>query len=426
MTNSPLQLPPPPASPGASTQNYSHSQFGDMNANFMTIPQDGSETTGTADYVLGSWFGKTVTYINEIRYFNTFRADRVSSKDRTVRTPTRTGEFRIARDGNTCWREEKISTRVQFYAAYNEIQRYELWRINLTQENYYNFVTGLGGVAVDAAIDLPAAGAAVAGERAATAAAAEGVALSAGGARLAFASRALGVVGATYLMFQVFTGAWVAWSGGSRNAAGDMLNDGWEFIRAFEADPVDEEPEESWEMVGQPYPCSATEMSLPETVSLPTRVIRWVADRTRSTRARIATGVTTAIVVIGGFLGLNSGGDNAQPPPVTPSAAASVAATTAPTAAATTGQQSSRIPAEAEATAGPGQVLVFNLENVDFVAAGLTTIPAHPPNCSYAHVHGGEITSLLPGGNGSYITRTEHLEECGYGPPNFFLIDDPR
>ena len=243
MTNSsPLQLPPPPASPGASTQRYSHSQFGARNANFMTIPQDGSQSTGTADYFLGSWLGKTVTYINEIRYFNTFRADRVPTRDRTTRTATRSGVFRVRRDGNTCWREEKIVTTIQFEAAYNEIQRYELWRINLMQESYYEFVTGLGGVAVDAAIDLPAAGAAVASERAAAAAATEGVALSAGGARLAFASRALGVAGATYLMFQVFTGAWVAWSGGTRNAAGDMRNDGWEFIRLFYADPVDEEP----------------------------------------------------------------------------------------------------------------------------------------------------------------------------------------
>lgn len=433
MASSPLTLPPPPASPGASSQQYSHPQFGSANANFMTIPVDGSQSTGVADGPLGSWFGKTVSYIMEVRYFNTFRADRVPTRDRTVRTPTRSGIFRTMRDGNICWREEKVTTRVQFYAAYNEVQRYELWRINLTQEAYYEFVTGLGGVAVDAAIDLPAAGAAVAGERAAAAAAAEGVAISAHGARLAVASRALGAVGATYLMFQVFTGAYVAISGGTRNAAGDLQSEGWEFVRSFEADPVEEEPEETWELVGSARPCTPAELE--ETTTLLDRAGTWIGDKLNSTKKKLIAGATATVLVIGGFLGLNGDGDGAATPTATVAATATSSAVnsntgdpgaaTATAPASTQQANAAGVPAAFDTVPGAGQVLVFRLDNVDFVPAGLTTIPAHLPQCSYEHVHGGEITSLLPV-NGAFVKKKEHLGECGFGPPNFFLIADPR
>jgi hypothetical protein len=100
------------------------------------------------------------------------------------------------------------------------------------------------------------------------------------------------------------------------------------FIRLFYADPVDEEPVESWEMVGKPYPCSAAEMTVvPERLSLLRRGVRWLADKTRSTRTRIAAGLTTVVVVIGGFLGLN-GGDETPPPSPTPTVATATATAT--------------------------------------------------------------------------------------------------
>ncbi len=429
---SPLNLPPPPANPGSDTQQYSHGQFGPVNGQFMTLPQDGSESTGEVDDWHGfnplGWFDKQVTYINEVRYFNTFRAERVPSLDRVTKTPRRTGTFRDMRDGDICWREEQVIIDVKFEAAYVEVQRYELWRINLTQESYYEFVTGLGGVLVDASIDIPAATAGIAAERAATAAAAEGVAVSAGAARLAVASRALGAVGLTYLMFQVFTGAWVAYSGGTRNAAGDKLSEGWEFIRHFYGDPIDEEPEEIWETVVAPHPCTEAERTLIGDARA------WLGDQLGTLRGKVVAGVATAILVIGGILGVTGGDEPEAATPTATAAAASVTATATEVGAATPVDVGTPTPpanafgtpATYDATPAAGQVLVFRLEDVDFLPDGLVTMAAHPPNCDYEHVHGPEITSLLPGPDGEYVTRTEHMGNCGYGPPNFFLIDDPR
>lgn len=47
---SPLSnLPPPPSSPGAGTQTYGYGQYGPNAEQFMTIPQDGSTSTGAVD-----------------------------------------------------------------------------------------------------------------------------------------------------------------------------------------------------------------------------------------------------------------------------------------------------------------------------------------------------------------------------------------
>ena len=83
------------------------------------------------------------------------------------------------------------------------------------------------------------------------------------------------------------------------------------------------------------------------------------------------------------------------------------------------------IPATFETVAGSGQVLIFRLDGVDFVAAGLETVAIHLPFCTYEHVHGGKIRSLVPV-NGVFVERTEHLGDCGFGPPNFFVVPDPR
>ncbi|MBT5774886.1 MAG: hypothetical protein HOH95_10985, partial [Dehalococcoidia bacterium] len=71
----------------------------------------------------------------------------------------------------------------------------------------------------------------------------------------------------------------------------------------------------------------------------------------------------------------------------------------------------------------PNKVLVFYLGGVFYDATGLVSIEAHLPFCSYLHVHGGPIAPVLPTGGSS---ASEHLGECGFGPPNFYLIDRPN
>ena len=74
----------------------------------------------------------------------------------------------------------------------------------------------------------------------------------------------------------------------------------------------------------------------------------------------------------------------------------------------------------------PGKILVFVVDFVAFEVDGLFVIGAHPPHCGYLHVHGPQITSVLPGPEGKPIVRSEHLGECGYGRPTFFFITDPN
>lgn len=72
------------------------------------------------------------------------------------------------------------------------------------------------------------------------------------------------------------------------------------------------------------------------------------------------------------------------------------------------------------------EVMVFVLDGVPFGIDGLQVIEAHEPFCSYQHVHGGPVRSIVPGPDGKHVERTEHLGECGYGEPNFMVIADPR
>ena len=82
------------------------------------------------------------------------------------------------------------------------------------------------------------------------------------------------------------------------------------------------------------------------------------------------------------------------------------------------------MPATPDSAVPEGSVLVFLLDGVFYLPTGLHV--EGPDECSYNHVHGPTITSLTPGSNGEFITRSEHLGACGYGPPNFFIIVDPR
>jgi hypothetical protein len=104
--------------------------------------------------------------------------------------------------------------------------------------------------------------------------------------------------------------------------------------------------------------------------------------------------------------------------PPTPSATPTETATAVPTATPTPASLGQSVPA--------GSVLVFILGGVMFEVDGLSVVGAHPPYCEYEHVHGPAIRSLLPLPDGTFITRTEHLGECGYGPPSFFIVADPR
>ena len=439
-------MPAPPAAPGAADQTYGYPNLGPTGGQFMTIPQDGSTSTGEVDEYLVeigesgipnplAWFDKQVTYINEVRFFNTFRSERRPQYDKRTETKRRTGEFKTRRENGMCWREEQVLVDVHVEMAYSEYQRYEIWTINQSQEAYYEFVTGFGGTTVDASIDLPAAaagarataaaGAAAAGARAAQAtgaAAAEGVTLSAGAARLALASKALGVVGTTYLMFQVFTGAWVAFSGGTKNAAGDLTAEGWDYIRTYHADSYDEPTVTTWEAVEEPHPCSDAEND--QTGYVPSGFSEWVRAGVRSGRVKVLTLITCGGVILGVAAATQGGGGDPDTTPTPTPAVAAATVTGATDATATV--EAVETPVAIDAEPGPGQILVFRLDGVDFFPDGLVHTDAHVPNCEYQHVHGGPITSVLPGPDGRPLIRTEHLGDCGFGPPNFYLIPDPR
>lgn len=69
---------------------------------------------------------------------------------------------------------------------------------------------------------------------------------------------------------------------------------------------------------------------------------------------------------------------------------------------------------------------MFLLDGVYFLTDGLEVVESHVPFCSYEHVHGPPIESLLPASDGRPLEAIEHLGACGFGPPNFYLIVDPR
>ena len=119
----------------------------------------------------------------------------------------------------------------------------------------------------------------------------------------------------------------------------------------------------------------------------------------------------------------------ATPPPdptETATATPTQTATPAATATATPTNTAGGEQVELGTLVGPDEVLVFLLDGVFYLPDGLYAVPAHEPFCSHEHVHGEQIRSLIPGSSGEYITRTEHLAECGFGPPNFYVIPDPR
>ncbi len=77
-----------------------------------------------------------------------------------------------------------------------------------------------------------------------------------------------------------------------------------------------------------------------------------------------------------------------------------------------------------EITPEPGWMLVFVLDGVEFSVSSLRV--AGPDACKYVHVHGGPIIPIAQVPQGGQIFYSEHLEACGFGPPNFRFIPIPR
>lgn len=67
-----------------------------------------------------------------------------------------------------------------------------------------------------------------------------------------------------------------------------------------------------------------------------------------------------------------------------------------------------------------GMILAIPFDGTWYYADSLVITAAHGEFCTYEHLHGGEIESV-----GRLFKRTEHLGECGYGPPNLFWIEEP-
>lgn len=68
-----------------------------------------------------------------------------------------------------------------------------------------------------------------------------------------------------------------------------------------------------------------------------------------------------------------------------------------------------------------GWMVVFVLDGQWFHGSGLRV--AQPDACDYIHVHGGPIT---PVNSETFFFKSEHLGECGFGPPNFLMVPIPR
>ncbi len=116
----------------------------------------------------------------------------------------------------------------------------------------------------------------------------------------------------------------------------------------------------------------------------------------------------------------------------TPTPPPTVAATSNPTPSATVAPSPTPtaapqpIPATLDTPVPDGMVLVYEYEGVYYIPIGLSSASAHVPNCSYPHLHGPAMQSLLPGSDGEYLGLEEPLGQCGFGPQDLYLIDDPR
>jgi hypothetical protein len=393
-------MPAPPA-PGAPTLQYGYPGLGAQGHQFATIPDAGSASSGRGQ-ITSLELPVTVSYVNETRWFNTFRAERRPQDDKTSERVTPTGRTRVRQADGMCWNEQEVVVTTLVEQAYDELQRFEVWQINTTLAGYYEFFTGMGGTSVDFAIDgtaIAAAGAseglAAAGvETAALAAAAAGdveagvmaaASLNNAAAVTGAASKALGAVGWGYLVFQVTTGAMVWYAGGTANAAGDKLHEGWETLRRFHDDPIELDERTEWRAVDEPHPCSGAEDARfrnEDAFGLPAPRRVYTEEEARARRRRallvtIATGGTLVLIVL---LWLAMGGDDG-------SDAAADAAVTTVSAPATTASPTTI--ALAPVTTGAVSCVV----NVTLELLGIDAVPGE--------YHQGNIAARVVDGSGA-------------------------
>lgn len=138
-------------------------------------------------------------------------------------------------------------------------------------------------------------------------------------------------------------------------------------------------------------------------------------------------GSWTSTVHLGPFM--VAGNVAAGPAPTSPTATPPPATPTPPPATpppSTPAPAPEPMPATLDTPVPERMVLVFEYEGVYYLPLGAVSAPTHLPNCAYPHLHGPAMRSLLPGPSGPYLELKELLGECGFGPLDLYLIEDPR
>ena len=256
------------------------------------IPQ--GQSTGLVDgwYNPLRWFGKTVTYVTELRRFNTFKRDPAGTEPREQVAATTGNPRRAQRKDGLCWEEEQVTIHVEVRTKTLILGYYEYWSVNTTLESYLDGVLGNEGLTVNVGVDgtagaatigagvlkaqaaATAADAAAAGGVAGTAGEMSATALAAGSGALATTAGVAGALGFGVLVFQGTT--WIFVRGTdttSTEASEEKITDGWEIdhIEYGDWEVVDRRTE--WRQITEPHPCAPDEPSagggaLPETGSV--------------------------------------------------------------------------------------------------------------------------------------------------------------
>jgi hypothetical protein len=134
-----------------------------------------------------------------------------------------------------------------------------------------------------------------------------------------------------------------------------------------------------------------------------------------------------AIVAAVALLGGGGGNDGATPDQGGTTLQVTGGIFSSATAAATQ-PGSAPVPTTLDAPVPPGKLLVFEHDGAYYLPAdGTVSFPAHPPNCSYEHLHGPPMRALLANADGTYAELAEFEGECGFGTPDgtLFLVDEP-
>lgn len=278
---------PDPPPPGAPTLTYSYPNQGRPGKNYVT------DTDMTTALTEKNMLGIQVSYVVETRWFNSFRAEHVAMYDRSHTERVATG--RTERHHNAagmCWTLEEVAVRKYDELGFYESIQYEIWRINETRDEYYQFLTGVGGVVVEANALAATTSAANASTTLSTASAqlasTLGTAASTEGVTVALLSDAAVVVGAAGQAIGVGVTAFLAttqvvvwWNeddrmtdgAGARNAAGVKLAEGWQNVRLFWDRPILVDEQFEWRTLVEMHPCTPEERPLDDpTLPAPRRV----------------------------------------------------------------------------------------------------------------------------------------------------------